>query len=119
MKSRVKHWVFVALILGVAGCAPMSKQHVYEIAAAAVKSDSAFPAEAEILPKKHAEFFMGKNAGCVVIAYDGGEGVRRHTVWLKRIGTRWEIDRMFPTPIYPVPPESPLFSVRDNERFQG
>ena len=113
MKLCMKHWVVAALALG-AGCAPMSKQHLYDIAVAAVKADSAFPVQAEIRPKKYAEFYIGKNAGCVVIAYDavdasGAKRKENHTVWLKRIGTRWEIDRMFPTPTYPGPDERSPF----------
>lgn len=97
----------------------MSNQHLYETAVAAVKADSALPDQAEILPKKHAEFYIGKSAGCVLIAYDvtdalGAKRKESHTVWLKRIGTRWEIDRLFPSPLYSEPDERPPFPHRNN-----
>ncbi len=83
----------------------MSEAVLFEEAVAALKADAEFPAQAEIRPKKEAEFHVGKSAACVVVAYDaiGPDGTKRtrtHTVWLKRIGTRWEPDRLFPTPDY-------------------
>jgi hypothetical protein len=97
----------VATVLSVAGsgCAPMSDAHLYEIAVPAVEAEATLPEGAVALPREQAEFYVGKNAACVIVPHAladrDGEAVARHTVWLKRIGTRWELDRLFPTPVYP------------------
>ena len=108
MKQNILYLCFVALLLAVGGCAPMSEGHLYGIAEQAVKTDSQFPLNASVGSIKDAEFFVGKNATCVTVPYsftDESGQAKNHTytVWLKRICVRWELDRCEPTPAVPPP----------------
>ena len=93
-------WLMMALAALAAGCAPMSESHLYRIAAAAVKEHEALPVGAEVGPRADAEFYLGKNAGCIHVSYvvpamQGESDEGTYTVWLKRIGMRWEVDRLY------------------------
>ncbi len=86
-----------------AGCAPALRVRLHEIAVEAVKADEDFPSGAVLRSKSAFEFYIGRNAACFIAPYEyvdanGARHAASHTVWLKRVGTRWKIDRLFPTP---------------------
>ena len=97
--------LLAVLVLGpvCGGCTAQSKRHMYAVASQAVKADSGFPAGAKLGPVKDAEVHIAKNAASVRLPFEvaGESGAGQtgfYTVWLKRIGIRWEVDRLSSEP---------------------
>jgi len=81
------------------------KRSVYVPARQALASLPGIPREATLDPDRNAEVYIAKNAATVVMdveykAENGATVRRSYTVWMKRLGRRWELDRAFPTPVY-------------------
>jgi hypothetical protein len=82
-------------------CAPYSQGHLFGVAEQALRAQTNLPPAMTIGSMKDAEFFVGKNAACVYVPVEyteasGNKRTGNYIVWLKRICTRWELDRCEP-----------------------
>lgn len=82
-----------------------SRRSVYEPARKALEQSNELPPGAVIDPDRKAEVYIAKDAAAVVMDVEYKDSqratVRRsYTIWMKRLGRRWEPDRLFPTPSY-------------------
>ncbi len=107
MKKLFQVLVFAFVLLGL-GCNAIvypPKRSVYAPARKALASLPEITPDAKIDPEGNAEVYIAKNAATVVmyVEYNNPDGStvrRQYTVWMKRLGRRWELDRAFPTPTY-------------------
>lgn len=87
--------LFFASVLMMAGCTAPSERELYATARRAVLEDSRLPPGAEPAPREDARVFVAKNAASVYLPCRlEGETGAAFMVWLKRVGIRWELDRV-------------------------
>ena len=98
------------LVVMCGGCRFPSERAVYKVAREAVSADPDLPSGARLYPIGKAKLNVAKNAARCELPYEyvnaAGETVTdSYVVWAKRIARRWELDRYYRTPTYPVGPE--------------
>ena len=98
-RMKVPGWMMAgALAVAMGGCELYENGPLYRTASKAVQADPSFPKDGRILPQSEAEIYPNKNASQVRIAYEYGAGGAtkrgRYAVWLKKMGDRWDIDRV-------------------------
>jgi hypothetical protein len=106
--SPVKGMLCLCLVVALAaaaGCRMPSERAAYQAAREAVRTDSRLPPNAVLHDIDHVTVSVLKNAGRVDFTYDftSPSGERKtdgYVVWLKRLGRRWVVDRLEPTPHY-------------------
>ena len=92
----------ITLVL-LCGCSlSITERTLYEAACRRVRESEAVPRGVKPAPRRKAVINVGKNSACVVLPYEYRIGDKEtasgsHTVWFKRVGMRWEVDRSFPT----------------------
>jgi len=99
-RMSTKAIIAVAILTAAcSGCSFTTEGTAYDIGVQAVMADPSFPKDATIGSFRSCSFYVGKSAACVEIPYffsreadSKPKGV--YVVWLKRIGTRWELDRL-------------------------
>jgi len=108
MKSRCIVAILAAAFLG--GCSGVTyppEGMVYKPAFEAVKAAKDLPAGAVVDPRHEAKLYIAKNAAQAEMPYEytdasGQKITDIYLVYLKRVNRRWELDRCFPLPKYPV-----------------
>ncbi len=103
MKSGPYLIIGVMLLAICGGCKLPSERAVYRRSLEAVQADPDLPSAAVLDPKGKAVIRMAKNAASVELPYEyvGSTGEilsDSYTIWFKRIGRRWAVERYYRTP---------------------
>lgn len=92
--------------LTLAGCYQWpSETQLYRIATDALRQQPGFPADAVIAPVTNATVSIGRSAAWFEIPYQytdatGRKAAGSHTVTLRYMAHDWEVDRVYPTPVF-------------------
>ena len=95
----------LVMVVMCCGCSKVSERVCYRKACDAVRGSGELPAGAVLGPIGDAKMYILKDAARVDLSYradspGGGNVVGTYTVWLKRLGDRWHVDRSGKAPTY-------------------
>lgn len=95
----------LVMVVMCCGCSKVSERVCYRKACDAVRGSGELPAGAVLGPIGDAKMYILKDAARVDLSYStespGSENaVGSCTVWLKRLGDRWDVDRIYKAPAY-------------------
>ena len=90
------------------GCSLTDKRDIYEVGCRALRTETSAPPNAVAAPIEKCTFYIGKSGASLEMPYSVSSGGQAKNgvwvIWLKRIGTRWEFDRVQPVnPAQPGP----------------
>lgn len=102
--KKITTFLTAILLAGLlAGCISKA-EHIYQLAADAVRQHPALPKNAVVMPMDPDKVFIGKSESTVIVGYTENGKNLSYTVFLKDLGKRWVVDTCEPTPDFSKAP---------------